>query len=93
MYFIVIDDVWEAPSWKKIRIALEENNLGSKIMITTHSCDVAELVHCTYKMQPRCPDSCKILFHERIFGSPDRCPERFSELSDKILKKCGGVCH
>jgi disease resistance protein RPM1 len=60
-------------------------------MITSRSCDVAELVHCTYKIQPLCPDSSKILLYGRIFESQDRCPERFSELFDKILKKCGGV--
>jgi disease resistance protein RPM1 len=90
-YFIVIDDVWEVPSWNAIRTALKENNLGSKVLITTRRSDVAELAHCTYKMQPLCPDSCKILFYGRIFGSQDRCPERFSQVSDKILKKCGGV--
>jgi disease resistance protein RPM1 len=90
-YFIVIDDVWEVPSWKVIRTALEESNSGSKILITTRCSDVGELVHCTYKIQPLCADSSKILFHGRIFGSQDRCPASLSELSDKILKKCGGV--
>ena len=90
-YFIVIDDAWEVPSWNVIRIALEGNNLGSKIMITTRCSDVAELVDCTYEIQPLCSGSSKILFYRRIFGSHDRCPKILSKLSDKILKKCDGV--
>jgi disease resistance protein RPM1 len=31
------------------------------------------------------------LFYTRIFGSEDKCPKDFSEVSEKILKKCGGV--
>jgi disease resistance protein RPM1 len=32
-----------------------------------------------------------MLFYGRIFGSKEKCPEQFSEVSKKILKKCGGV--
>ncbi|TVU41033.1 hypothetical protein EJB05_14523, partial [Eragrostis curvula] len=91
MYFIVIDDIWAVPEWNAIRTALEDKNLGSKIIITTRRNDVAQLAHCTYQIKPLLPDTSKALFYGRIFGSQDKCPECFSEISDKILKKCGGV--
>jgi disease resistance protein RPM1 len=42
-------------------------------------------------MEPLCYESSKILFYTRVFGSEDKCPKDFSEVSEKILKKCGGV--
>ncbi|XP_066336321.1 disease resistance protein RGA5-like [Miscanthus floridulus] len=90
-YFIVIDDIWDEPSWNTIRYALDDNNLGSKIIITTRIHAVAEKVGCSYKMQPLSYESSKQLFYERIFGFGSKCPDRFSEISEKILRKCGGV--
>uniref|UniRef100_A0ACD6AC41 Uncharacterized protein n=1 Tax=Avena sativa TaxID=4498 RepID=A0ACD6AC41_AVESA len=31
------------------------------------------------------------LFHKRIFGSKDNCPDILEEVSNEILKKCGGL--
>ncbi|KAL6654402.1 hypothetical protein ACP70R_007867 [Stipagrostis hirtigluma subsp. patula] len=92
-YFIVIDDIWEKSSWDIIRFTLHDNNLGSKTILTTRNSDVAiaEQVSCSYKMKPLHPESSKILFYGRIFGSEDKCPEHLFEVSEKVLKKCGGV--
>jgi disease resistance protein RPM1 len=90
-YFIVIDDIWDIESWKIIRNGLDDNNLGSKIVITTRKHDVAKEVGCYYKMEPLPYERSKTLFHTRIFGCEDRCPKDLSEISDKLLKKCGGV--
>ncbi|KAL6653825.1 hypothetical protein ACP70R_008749 [Stipagrostis hirtigluma subsp. patula] len=90
-YLIVIDDIWETSSWNVIRLALDESNLGSKIILTTRNNDVADKVHCCYKMKPLPPESSKKLFYGRIFASEDKCPEHLSEVSKKVLKKCGGV--
>ncbi|CAL4983714.1 unnamed protein product [Urochloa decumbens] len=90
-YFIVIDDVWDIESWKIIRNALDDNSLGSKIVITTRKHDVADEAGCSYKLKPLTHKISKILFYGRIFGSESECPAHFSEVSEKILKKCGGV--
>ncbi|CAO2150431.1 unnamed protein product [Urochloa humidicola] len=88
-YFIVIDDIWEISSLKIILLALDSNNMGSKIVITTRKSDVAAQAHCSYKMKPLSHERSKTLFRGRIFGS-EECPEQLREVSDKILKKCGG---
>jgi len=42
-------------------------------------------------MQPLSYESSKQVFYERIFGFGSKCPDLFSEISEKILRKCGGV--
>ncbi|KAJ1276950.1 hypothetical protein BS78_05G256000 [Paspalum vaginatum] len=92
-YLIVIDDIWEAQSRKRITEALTDNNIGSRIIITTRNSEVADGK--VYKVQPLSDDNSKLLFYTRIFGGEDKCPknqrEKASEVTHKILKKCGGV--
>ncbi|CAL4897521.1 unnamed protein product [Urochloa decumbens] len=91
-YLIVIDDIWDKEPWDKvIRLALSENNMGSRIIITTRNIDVAEHAGDCYRLKPLSDESSEKLFYERIFSSKDKCPSQFSEVSKKILKKCGGV--
>ncbi|KAL6888184.1 hypothetical protein ACP4OV_009210 [Aristida adscensionis] len=90
-YFIVMDDIWDLASWNMIRFALYDNTLGSKILVTTRNHVVAEKVGCSYKMEPLSHERSKMLFYGRIFGSEDKCPAQYSVVSEKILKKCGGV--
>jgi len=42
-------------------------------------------------MEPLSYESSKQLFCGRIFGFGSKCPDIFSEISEKILRKCGGV--
>ncbi|KAL6907931.1 hypothetical protein ACP4OV_002101 [Aristida adscensionis] len=91
-YSIVIDDIWDASSWSTLRCALDKNTLGSKIILTTRNRVVAEkLGHHSYNMKPLPHEICKVLFYGRIFGSEEKCPTQLSEISERILKKCGGV--
>ncbi|RLM70064.1 putative disease resistance RPP13-like protein 3 isoform X1 [Panicum miliaceum] len=79
-YFIVIDDVWDTLSWGTIKLALVENDSGSRIIITTRTHEVPE------KLMGK-------LFLARIFGgeskSSDHQPK--DEVFDKILRKCDGI--
>lgn len=34
-YFVVVDDVWDKESWTSISCASKDNNLGSRIIITS----------------------------------------------------------
>ncbi|CAL4992672.1 unnamed protein product [Urochloa decumbens] len=91
-YFIVIDDIWDTSVWETIQYALIENDCGSRIITTTRILDVAKQVGGIYQLQPLCPTDSTKLFYQRIFGSEDKCPDNYlTEVSRKILKKCGGV--
>ncbi|CAL5076923.1 unnamed protein product [Urochloa decumbens] len=89
-YLIVVDDVWEAKSWKIITLALDENNRGSRIIITTRNSEVTSGE--VYKLKPLSDENSKSLLYRRIFGGEDQCPDnQVDEVLDKILKKCGGI--
>ncbi|KAL6639020.1 hypothetical protein ACP70R_022750 [Stipagrostis hirtigluma subsp. patula] len=44
-----------------------------------------------YDLKPLSDDNSKNLFYSRIFDSEDGCPPDLCKVTDKILKKCGGV--
>jgi disease resistance protein RPM1 len=90
-YLIVIDDIWNAEPWEMIRCALPENGLKSRIIITTRIVDTAKHVGGCYKLKPLTHKSSKTLFYGRIFGNENNCPRQFSDVSEEILKKCGGI--
>ncbi|KAG2559364.1 hypothetical protein PVAP13_8NG302000 [Panicum virgatum] len=90
-YLIVIDDIWDIKPWGILQCSLLENSLKSIIITTTRILDVAEQIGGCYKLKPLSHESSKKLFHGRIFGSEGKCPGQYFEVSEKILKKCGGV--
>ncbi|TVU06729.1 hypothetical protein EJB05_49957 [Eragrostis curvula] len=91
-YFIVIDDVWETKSWETIKLALDENNNGSRLIKTTRHSDVAAQAGEVYKLKPLLRDQSEKLFYTRIFGADGTCPDnQLDEVSDKVLNKCDGV--
>lgn len=88
----VIDDIWDKKSWELIRCALQHSNCQSRVLVTTHSFEVAIHIGDIYKMQPLSRDDSKILLYSRITGGEDRFLDSLStEACDKILKNCGGV--
>lgn len=94
-YFIVLDGLWTASVWDIISRAFPDGNYGSRIVTTTQINDVA-LACCRYypdyiEMSPLNDDQSRRLFFTIVFGSEDRCPSDFKEVSYKIIKKCAGL--
>uniref|UniRef100_A0ACD6A3G3 Uncharacterized protein n=1 Tax=Avena sativa TaxID=4498 RepID=A0ACD6A3G3_AVESA len=95
-YLITIDDIWSTQAWNNIQCAFPENNCSSRIIATTRILDVAKsCCSCTadrvYEMRALSYLHSRKLFLNRIFGSIDHCPDMLKEVSDQILKKCGGL--
>lgn len=95
---ILIHDVWDIQAWQLIQCALIENKLGSKVIMTTRSADVAELCRRSsdkvdgrvYDLQPLSHGDSEQLFYYKIFGK-DGCPtDELKVVSHEILKKCEG---
>lgn len=96
-YLIVIDDIWNENLWGNIKRAFSnKNNLGSRIITTTHIASVSKACclsanDSVYQMEPLSNDDSKKLLYDRIFGYVSGCPHEYEEVSIDILKKCGGV--
>ncbi|XP_062192601.1 disease resistance protein RGA5-like [Phragmites australis] len=94
-YFIVIDDVWVEKDWEIIRLALLDNNCGSRVITTTRSIPVATCCSSQggyfYQMEPLSLDDSKRLFFKRAFDSENSCNPHLEDVPDRILRKCGGL--
>ncbi|CAO2200295.1 unnamed protein product [Urochloa humidicola] len=94
-YFIVIDDLWDVGAWNIIKCVFPQNNLRSRIVITTRVEEVARACcsdhGCIHNMKPLSEQDSRKLFFSRIFGSEDACPSQFEKATFEILKKCGGL--
>ncbi|VAH12761.1 unnamed protein product [Triticum turgidum subsp. durum] len=95
-YLVIIDDIWSISAWRAINCAFPENNSSSRIITTTRILEVARSC-CPdrddqiYEMTPLSDLHSERLFFNRIFGSDERCPDMLVEVSNTILKKCGGL--
>ncbi|VAH71500.1 unnamed protein product [Triticum turgidum subsp. durum] len=95
-YFIIIDDVWKEEDWKIIKAAFPNNCNGSRIIATTRITNVARSC-CSnsgdqlYQMPVLNDVDSRRLFLKRIFQHNNPCPPKLKTVSDKILKKCGGL--
>ncbi|XP_037451393.1 disease resistance protein RGA5-like [Triticum dicoccoides] len=95
-YIIIVDDLWDQGAWEIIRCAFPENGNGSRVIVTTRLEGVAISAcsyHCEhiYRMKPLSSEDSRKLFMNRVFGSENMCPSNFEEVSNEILKKCGGL--
>ncbi|CAL4890794.1 unnamed protein product [Urochloa decumbens] len=96
-YLIVVDDLWDVPTWNIIKCVFPENGKPCRVIVTTRQRDVA--VSCSsddqgvHSMRPLNDQDSRKLFNNRIFGpdSEDACPPQFIDVSCEILKKCRGL--
>lgn len=94
-YIIVIDGA-TAEVWEDMKRVLPENNLGSRIIITTRCSNVAKscgkqsssFIH---RMEPLSLQKSLSLFQNIVFGSNKHYPTAMEEIIEKIVKACGGI--
>ncbi|CAM0878024.1 unnamed protein product [Alopecurus aequalis] len=95
-YLVILDDIWNVEAWGIIKCAFPENDLGSRVLVTTIIQDVAKAC-CSHGlghilvMKPLSSGDSSRLFLDRIFGSEEACPLPLRDVSVEILKKCGGL--
>lgn len=94
-YLIVIDDIWDEKVWRFIKCAFPKNGLGSRVITTTRILSVSEACCSSsddiYKMNSLSDDISRRLFYKRVFSNEKGCPHELLQVSQDILKKCGGI--
>ncbi|XP_059669643.1 disease resistance protein RPM1-like [Cornus florida] len=92
-YVVVFDDVWSIHAWKAVKYAFPNNNLRSRIVLTTRLGDIAskscaETDGEVYHLNPLSSEqSCRKAFR----GNSSSCPPHLEEISRSILKRCDGL--
>ncbi|KAL6658081.1 hypothetical protein ACP70R_003667 [Stipagrostis hirtigluma subsp. patula] len=95
-YIVVIDDLWDESSWTVIKCVLIDNNRCSRVIVTTRNSTVAEF-SCSpsdgtmFQLDPLSDTDSRELFRQRIFSENEEIHSELEDVSQKILKKCGGV--
>ncbi|GAU16452.1 hypothetical protein TSUD_118010 [Trifolium subterraneum] len=93
-YLILFDDVWKVNFSDEIQHALNGNNRGSRIIITTRRMHVAEYfkkpfpVH-IHKLQPLSPEKAWELFCDKAFRG--KCPKELGDMSHELVQICDGL--
>ncbi|XP_075512094.1 putative late blight resistance protein homolog R1A-3 [Primulina tabacum] len=92
-YLIVLDDVWHEQAWNDIKKLFPDNNIGSRIILTSRHSEVAAYVNSfsTYhEMQLLNEDSSWSLLRREIFLQND-CPPELVGIGKKIARQCQGL--
>nr|UBY07211.1 NBS-LRR disease resistance protein [Dasypyrum villosum] len=95
-YLIVIDDIWSGEAWELIQCAFSKTKSpGSRLITTTRIFSVSKACCSSkddiYRMEPLSDDVSRRLFCKRVFSHEDGCPQELLQVSEDILKKCGGI--
>ncbi|AES95653.1 putative P-loop containing nucleoside triphosphate hydrolase, leucine-rich repeat domain, L [Medicago truncatula] len=95
-YLIVLDDVWHVNVWDAVKLALPNNDRGSRVMLTTRKKDIA-LYSCAelgkdFHLEFLPEQEAWSLFCRKTFqGNNNSCPPHLEEVCRNILKLCGGL--
>ncbi|XP_016650667.1 PREDICTED: disease resistance protein RPM1-like [Prunus mume] len=96
-YAVVFDDVWSTNLWQCVKLALPDNNNGSRIIITTRKSEVAAscreaFFDQVYNLEPLSPDKAWELFCKKTFQvSGGNCPLELKKFATTIVSRCGGL--
>ncbi|KAL6137764.1 hypothetical protein ACLB2K_063053 [Fragaria x ananassa] len=96
-YLVVLDDVWDINVWAKIRVSLQDKQLGSRVVLTTRNNDIAKyafgVVSVVYDIQPLGKENAWELFCKKAFSThPNKsCPPELETIARELVGKCNGL--
>ncbi|KAK2631427.1 hypothetical protein EUGRSUZ_L02922, partial [Eucalyptus grandis] len=95
-FLLVLDDVWSnnRSKWKYLRDLLSEGASGSKIIVTTHSLEVASIMgtHSAHNLKGLSHENSMALFMKWAFNEKEKLPcLDLLEIGNGIVKKCQGT--
>ncbi|XP_042008954.1 putative late blight resistance protein homolog R1B-16 [Salvia splendens] len=93
-YLIVLDDIWSTNFWDEIRMYFQDNNNnGSRIVITTRESTVAnyaDSLSSHHQVKLLSEFESWNLLHQLAFGE-ENCPLVLQDIGRKIANDCGGL--
>ncbi|KAM3372938.1 hypothetical protein ACQJBY_019722 [Aegilops geniculata] len=94
-YLIILDDVWTPEDFRKIKEVLVDAKMGSRIIMTTRSEEVALIAHdgCRINVEPLEEEDAWRLFCRKAFPSTENhiCPLALQECGKLIVGRCDGL--
>uniref|UniRef100_A0A0D9WFW1 Uncharacterized protein n=1 Tax=Leersia perrieri TaxID=77586 RepID=A0A0D9WFW1_9ORYZ len=94
-YILILDDVWDTNIWFSLEALLDENNIRSKMVITTRINDVASLADDKHCLRLRGLDEAESwdLFCMWAFrhGEDQTCPPGMEQVARQIVGRCEGL--
>ncbi|XP_021805314.1 disease resistance protein RPM1-like [Prunus avium] len=96
-YAIVLDDVWSTNLWQCVKLALPDNNNGSRIIITTRHSEVATscreaIPDQVYNLKPLSQYESWELFCKKTFRYTEGYyPPELEQFATTIVSRCGGL--
>lgn len=92
-FLIVMDDVWRAEDWDKLRIAFPKRNKTGKVLITSRNEQVARYANhdrLPHKLHLLDQDDSWLLLRSEVFRKR-QCPPELEALGQLVAEKCGGL--
>ncbi|KAL3838854.1 hypothetical protein ACJIZ3_023445 [Penstemon smallii] len=92
-YLILVDDVWNIEAWDDLRTSFPNNNIGSRIMLTSRNKVIGlQAIYHTNPLELRflTDDESWDLLKAKVFPNKP-CPLEFLHVGKKIAGKCKGL--
>ncbi|KAL6524142.1 hypothetical protein OROMI_031237 [Orobanche minor] len=91
-YLIVIDDISSIEIWDKVKTFFPNNNMGSRIMVTTRSMYLASKLSVSLIFELSLLNEVESwnLLGKIVFGKED-CPSELKSIGKKIARNCRGL--
>lgn len=95
-FLLVLDDIWNEnqEEWEKLKSVLNVGAMGSKILVTTRSMRVSQIMKAsfTFDLTGLSEEMSWALFKQRAFdGSESELDHQVLEIAREIVKNCRGV--
>ncbi|KAJ4830625.1 hypothetical protein Tsubulata_045014 [Turnera subulata] len=95
-YVVVLDDVWDAELWNKIKVALPNSQNGCRVIFVTQKEDIAAKSFGVgtniHHIKPMDENEAWTLFCTKAFPwNARRCPQELEGLAKDVVEKCQGL--
>ncbi|KAI3728280.1 hypothetical protein L6452_16914 [Arctium lappa] len=93
-YLVVIDDIWSVGAWDDIRICFPDDNIGSRILVTSRLVEVA--LHIKPDSSPHLLRFLTVeeswdLLQQKVFSEDGSCPKSLKKTGKRIAERCRGL--